>query len=404
MSRAGRKVIRVIARLNVGGPAQNTIHLTAGLAEVYPSLLVAGQVSEGEAEMSDLARARGVAVHTIAELGREIRPWDDLVAFFRLYRLFRRERPAVVHTHTAKAGTVGRLAALAAGVPVRVHTFHGHVFEGYFGPMATRAVIFLERLLARITTRIVAVSERQAADLSDRFRICERSRIRVIPLGLELDRFRPDRIAALGPELRDELGAGDEPVISMVGRLVPIKNHPLFLEAAARLTERGRRCHFAIVGGGPEEEGLRDLAAKLGIADRVHFLGWRTDLERIYAGSDLVVLSSRNEGTPVCLIEALAAGRPVIATSVGGVADVLEGGRLGVLVRPDDVDALAAAVTDLLDDPERRGALGRLGAASAPARFGVGRLLEDVTDLYDEVLPPAPAAVSLSTRDLAPTR
>jgi glycosyltransferase involved in cell wall biosynthesis len=404
MSRAGRKVIRVIARLNVGGPAQNTIHLTAGLAEVYPSLLVAGQVSEGEAEMSGLARERGVGVLTIPELGREIRPWDDLVAFFRLYRLFRRERPAVVHTHTAKAGTVGRLAAVAARVPVRVHTFHGHVFEGYFGPAATRAVIFLERLLARISTRIVAISERQAADLSDRFRICERSRIRVVPLGLELDRFRPDRIAALGAELRDELGAGDEPVISIVGRLVPIKNHSLFLDAAARLTERGVRCRFAIVGGGPEEEGLRTLATKLGIADRVHFLGWRTDLERIYAGSDLVVLTSRNEGTPVCLIEALAAGRPVIATEVGGVADVLEGGRLGVLVEPGDAAAVAAAIVALLDDPERRATLGRLGAEAAPRRFGVARLITDMTELYDEILPIIPLAPSLSTRALAPTR
>jgi glycosyltransferase involved in cell wall biosynthesis len=404
MRRAGRKVIRVIARLNVGGPAQNTIHLTAGLAEVYPSLLVAGQVSEGEAEMSGPARERGVEVHAIPELGREIRPWDDLIAFFRLYTLFRRERPAVVHTHTAKAGTVGRLAAVAARVPVRVHTFHGHVFEGYFGPWATRAVILMERLLARVTTRIVAVSEKQAADLSQRFRISDRSRIRVIPLGLELERFRPDRIAGLAPELREELGAGDEPVISIVGRLVPIKNHSLFLDVAARLTERGRRCRFAVVGGGPEEERLRARAAELGIADRVHFLGWRTDLERIYAGSDLVALTSRNEGTPVCLIEALAAGRPVIATEVGGVADVLEGGRLGVLVGADDAEGLTAAISDLLDDPERRSALGRLGAESARRRFGVARLIEDMTALYDEIVPISPQAKSLSTRALAPTR
>lgn len=404
MRRSGRKVIRVIARLNVGGPAQNTIHLTAGLADRYPTILVAGQVSDGEADMGGLADEHGVMVHTVPELGRDIRPWDDLVAFVRLYRLFRRERPSIVHTHTAKAGTIGRLAAVAARVPVRIHTFHGHVFEGYFSRGTTRLVIVLERFLARLTTRIVAVSDRQAADLADRFGICARELIRVVPLGLDLDRFRPGRTEYLAPELPREIGAGSEPVISIVGRLVPIKNHDLFLDTAALLVAGGRRCHFAIVGGGPEEERLRARAAALGLEERVHFLGWRTDLERIYAGSDLVVLTSRNEGTPVCLIEAMAAGRATIATEVGGVADVLEGGRLGRLVRPSDPEALAEAVCALLDDPARRAELGRRGAESAPSRFGIPRLLRDVTDLYDELSPAAEHAAALRTRDLATTR
>lgn len=380
------RVVRIIARLNIGGPALHVTHLTAGLAERYPTLLVAGQVSNGEGDMSGVARDKGVDVYSLPELGRSIRPWDDLLVFVKLFRLLRRVRPEIVHTHTAKAGTVGRLAALAARVPVRVHTFHGHVFRGYFGRWTTRLFLWTERLLARTTTRIVTVSESQADELAGEFRICPRDHIRVIPLGLELDRFLPERTAHLRDELRAEIAAGDEPVVSIVGRLVPIKNHDLFLAMAAALTAQGRACTFLIVGGGEEEARLRARAADLGIADRVRFLGWRTDLERIYAGSDMVVLTSHNEGTPVCLIEAMAAGRPVIATDVGGVRDVLEGGRLGRLVPPGDAEALAGAVTRLLDDPDLRSELQRRGASAAPARFGVHRLLTDVSALYDEVL------------------
>lgn len=379
-------VVRVIARLNVGGPALHAIYVTGGVSERFPTTLVTGRVAEGEADMIDVAYARELDVHLLPELGREVHLWDDVTVLVKLYRLFRRLRPAVVHTHTAKAGTLGRLAAFAARVPVRVHTFHGHVFHGYFGPLKTRLYVLIERLLARLTTRIVAISASQADDLADRYRICARERIRVIPLGLELDAFAPARSAALGPEFRREVGAGDDPVVTIVGRLAPIKNHALFLEAAARLHRAGRRCRFVIVGGGTEEEDLRRRVRELGIEDVVVFAGWRTDLDRVYAGSDLVVLTSRNEGTPVCLIEALTAGCAVVATDVGGVRDVLEDGRLGVVVPPGDAAALAEAIGGLLDHPERRTELGRRGAASAPRRFGVRRLLDDIESLYDELV------------------
>lgn len=383
-------VVRVIARLNVGGPALHTMNLSQGLDGRYSTILVTGEVGPDEADMSDQAELRGIRLVRIPELGREPNALNDLRALWKLTRLMRRVRPRIVHTHTAKAGTLGRLAALAARVPVRVHTFHGHVFHGYFSDRATRVYLAIERALARITTRVVAISDAQAQDLAEEYRVCGRDRLSVIPLGLQLERFRPDESAGLRDELRRELGVGeDEPVVVIVGRLVPIKNHDLFLELAARFAAAGRPGRFVIVGGGEEEPRLRERVRTMGLESRVTFLGWRSDLERVYAGADVVALTSRNEGTPVCLIEALAAGRAVASTDVGGVRDVLEHGRLGELVRPGDAEGLAAAVARLVDDPARRAELGRLGAAVAPARYGVGRLLDDVSALYEELAPAA---------------
>lgn len=387
------RVVRVIARMNVGGPAFHTMHLTRGLEERYPTVLVTGDVDEGEADMRDQAVERGVRVHRIPELGRRLSPGQDLVALAKLVRLLRRLRPEIVHTHTAKAGTLGRIAAMLAGVPVRVHTFHGHVFEGYFGRGVARTFMAIERALAKVTTCVVAISPRQAEDLTVRYRVSLPEQTRVVPLGLELDRFAPGAGSrAAGTALRREFGMDEStPLVTIVGRLAPIKNHDLFLSAAAELTRRGRDCRFLIVGGGSEENRLRQATESLGLGGRITFAGWRSDLEAIYAASDVVVLTSFNEGTPVCLIEALSAGRAVVSTDVGGVHDVLEGGELGLIVPSGDRDALAAAIERLLDDPALRAELGRRGAAVAPVRYGVGRLLRDVEGLYDELLGRSPS-------------
>lgn len=378
------EVVRIIARLNVGGPALHTMHLTEGLSSAYPTLLVTGEVDEGEADISSRAVARGLRVHRIPELGRSVRPWSDLVALFKLIRLLRRVRPTIVHTHTAKAGTLGRIAALVCRVPVRVHTFHGHVFNGYFNRWKTNTYLIIERLLGRVTTRIITVSDGQADELVHRYRICSPDKMSVIPLGLQLECFAPSQSNGDREDFRAELGGEDEPVVTIVGRLAPIKNHDLFLDMAGALGAR-RRCRFVIVGGGSEEERLKQRASDLGLDSRISFLGWRSDLNRIYAGSDVVVLTSHNEGTPVCLIEALAAGKAIVSTDVGGVTDVLEGGKLGVLVAPGDCAALVEAVEALLNDPQRLSTMGKRGIDISPRRFGVPRLLHDVRLLYDEL-------------------
>ena len=356
------------------------------MASRFRTTLVAGAVDSTEVDLVGGRVPEGVDLLSIPELGRRINPWQDLVAFVKLYRLLRATRPHIVHTHTAKAGTLGRVAAVLAKVPVRVHTFHGHVMRGYFSPLTTRLVIAVERLLARFTTCLVTVSAGQAAELTDELRICPPEKMRVVPLGFDLSRFDEQALSRQRGGFRDELSAGERPVLTAVGRLVPIKNHALLLDALAELKRAGTDAILAIVGGGPEEQSLRERTRVLGVEENVRFLGWRNDLDRIYADSDVVVLTSNNEGTPVCLIEALAAGCPVVATDVGGVRDVLEGGRLGAIVPSGDAGGIAAAIDRILGDTERRTELSNEGRRSARARFGVARLLEDMTALYDELL------------------
>jgi len=363
--------------------------LSAGTQARYPTLLVAGSVQRGEADMSGLARERGVPFFSIPELGRTLHPLNDVVAFWKLWRLCRTARPHIVHTHTAKAGTLGRLAAWLAGVPVRVHTFHGHVFHGYFGRLKTLCFITLERALARITTQVVAISPRQAKDVARYLRL-PAERVGVIPLGLDLDRFLTADAELERRRFREDIGARSDVVVTMVGRLTAIKNHELALRAFARLPHESPRFLLVLVGGGEEEGRLRELVAQLGLAERVRFLGWRSDLEAVYYGSDIVALTSDNEGTPVCLIEALACGRAVVATNVGGVADVLEEGRHGLLVPPRDEAALARALLTLADGSARE-RFGMTGRTSMRERYGVQRLVRDVERLYDELLAQRPA-------------
>jgi len=381
-------VVRIIARLNVGGPAWHVVLLSAGTQARYPTLLVAGSVQRGEADMSGFARERGVAFLSIPELGRTLHPLNDVVALWKLWRLCRTARPHIVHTHTAKAGTLGRLAAWLAGVPVRVHTFHGHVFHGYFGRLKTLFFITVERALARITTKFVAISPRQAKDVA-RYLGLPPDRVGVIPLGLDLDRLLKADAELERRRFRDEIGARSDVVVTMVGRLTAIKNHALALRAFARLPHGSPRFLLALVGGGEEEGRLRELASRLGLAERVRFLGWRRDLAAVYYGSDIVALTSDNEGTPVCLIEALACGRAVVATNVGGVADVLEEGRLGLLVPPRDEAALARALLTLADGSARE-RFGTTGSTAIGERYGVQRLVRDVERLYDELLAQRP--------------
>lgn len=379
------KVVRIITRLVLGGPTWNVLHLSQRLAGAYPTVVVAGEAEPHEADVTAMVRRLGVDLRTVAGLSREIRPLADLGVVFALYRLMRRERPAIVHTHTAKAGTLGRVAAIAARVPIRVHTFHGHNFHGYFSARRTAVFLAIERILARFSTCIVAISPDQADELVDTYRVCPREKIRIIPLGLDLDRFSGDQ-SELRAEFRQEIGVTGETVVASIGRVVPIKNVRLLLDAAARVVRETPRFFFVIVGDGDERPALVRYADSLGLADRVRFLGWRFDLERVYAGVDIVALTSHNEGTPVCLIEGLAAGRAIVATNVGGVADVLEAGRFGALVRPGDDEGFAAA---LRGAAVRTDADAATAAASARSRYGAGRLAADIQGLYDRLLPRA---------------
>ena len=379
------RLLRVIARLNIGGPAIHATLLTDRLDPArYDSLLVAGTEEPWEGNYLTL-HGRSVPQLTILpELGREIRGWPDLRVLVRLVRLMREQRPHIVDTHTAKAGVLGRLAARLAGVPIVVHTYHGHVFQGYFSPAKTAIFLAIERWLARRTDRLLAVSETVRSELLS-LGIGTQAQLEVMPLGLDLDGFL--RSEQLRGQLRAELSLRETALlVGIVARLVPIKAHEVFLNAAAVVARRVPESQFLVIGDGVRRSELHTLARRLGLNDRVRFLGWRGDLTRIYADLDLVVLSSRNEGSPVSLIEAMAAGRAVLATRVGGVPDLVEEGVTGSLVPPDDASALAERMIELLEDPERRRVFGEAGRKRVCPAFGVDQLLANVDRLYTSLI------------------
>src|SRR5829696_3212131 len=345
------RVMRIISRMNIGGPATHVVLLNAGLdRRGYDCLLVTGSEGTNEGSLRDLAESSGLRVALIPELGREIAPWSDFVTVVKLYRLMRRERPHVVHTHTAKAGFVGRIAARLAGVPVVLHTFHGHVFHGYFLPAKTRLFLLIERLGARLSTRIITISPRLREEIAQ-FGVTGRERIEVIPLGFELESFASQPRGT--GDFRRSLGLPtDAKLVGAVGRLVPIKNIPLLLEAAATARQEDPDIRVVLVGDGELRGELEAGAEALGLGQAVTFAGWRRDLASVYADLDAVVISSHNEGTPASLIEAMATGRPVVSTRVGGVPDLIGDGETGRLVPPGDREALAAALLALFGESE----------------------------------------------------
>ena len=373
------RVARIITRLNVGGPAIQAMLLTGRLdPEHFETLLICGRVGAAEGDMLALRREHGVVPIVIPTLGRGISPLDDIRAFLSIVGALRAFRPHVVHTHLAKAGLLGRLAAALLRVPVVVHTFHGNVLSGYFGAAKSGLFLGLERLLARLSTRIIAISERQAGELR-RLGVAHEPRLLRVPLGLDLAPF----LDAPSGLLRRELGVGQKaPLVGIVARLVPIKAIGVFLRAVELIIQEQPGARFVIVGDGEERGRLEADAAARGLAAHIHWLGWRGDLPAIYADLDVVVLTSRNEGTPVSLIEAQAAGRAVVATEVGGVADIVVPPKRGILVPDGDHGALARAVLDLLADDERRHAMGAAGRAAVYPEYDSATLVRRIEGLY----------------------
>jgi glycosyltransferase involved in cell wall biosynthesis len=372
--------------LNVGGPSIHVVNLAAGLdPDRFEHLLVIGRESRAEGSMLEYALSRNVWPHRIEEIVTAFSlGLRDAIALKRLFSLMRSYRPHIVHTHTAKAGLLGRVAARLAGVPIVVHTFHGHVLHGYYGPAQNWALRKMERILAWLSDRLVTVSEQVKKDLIE-YGVARADRISVIPLGLVLEPFL--NAQSRRGEFRREFGLRDEDkLVGIVGRIFPIKNHALFLEAAARIAAADTAARFVVVGDGSLRTALEKQARQLGIEKQVLFIGWRSDLARIYADLDILVVSSNNEGTPLSAIEAMAASCPVVATRVGGVPDLIRDGENGRLVAPRDADAIAIAVLELLRDREAARRIGHNAMISARERFDVKRLISDVDHLYRELL------------------
>jgi len=391
------RVLRILNRLAVGGPVLNATYLTRFMSPDYDTLLVVGEKEDHEKSAEYLARQLGINFVTIPGMGRSISPTGDYFAYRELRKLIGRYKPDVVHTHAAKPGALGRLAASAAKVPVIVHTFHGHVFHSYFNSAKSRVFIQTERFLGRRSDAIVAISDQQKKELVHDFRIAPEEKFRVVPLGFDLDRFGNDQEEKRHRFRTEFHVADDEIAIGIIGRLVPVKNHYLFLKAIRHVLDNTtRKVKAFIIGDGETRQDLENVARQTGIgfstegsAEHLQplvFTSWRSDVDHINAGLDIVCLTSFNEGTPVSLIEAQAANKPIVSTRVGGIADIVVEGETALLADIQDADAFSAHLLRLVEDEGLRQRLGANSRAHVTSRFSYQRLVKDMSRLYDELL------------------
>jgi glycosyltransferase involved in cell wall biosynthesis len=385
------KVIHIITRLDKGGSAQNTLLTCMGLAERYELVLVYGlslesHMTECEQEAVESgikeAERKGVRVIAIPSLLRKISPGQDLRAFFSVWRLIIGERPAIVHTHTSKAGILGRCAAKLAGVPTIVHTPHGHVFYGHFGTLASRFFLVIERSMAFVTDCMVALTEAERNDYVA-FSVSNPDKIVTIHSGVEIERYMKAEVEIA--DKKRSLGLDPkELVVGSIGWLLPIKGPMHLLRAMARVWQSHPETRLLFVGRGDMEEQLRAEAFRMGVSDKVTFLGWRNDIPEIIHTLDILVLPSLNEGMGRVLVEAMAAGKPVVASRAGGILDLVKHGHNGFLVTPGDVVGLSLAIEELVRDERLRNEMGSRGRTVAK-NYSVEKMLREIDALYSSL-------------------
>jgi glycosyltransferase involved in cell wall biosynthesis len=385
------KVIHVITRFDKGGSSENTFLTVQGLdKEKYEVILIRGLAEEScmgteeaaavERNLAEAAKG-GVRVITIPELVRSIQPLNDLKALFTLIRIFRNEKPRIVHTHTSKAGILGRWAAFFAKIGIIVHTPHGHVFWGYFDKWKTTCYIFLEKLTSNITDMIITLTEQEKKDHL-RFKIASDEKFTVIHSGVDLTAFSDAGINA--PAMRENLGIPPEAfVVGTAGRLTPIKGQRYLLEAAAMISSRKTDVFFVFLGDGELAHELGKMASSLEIKN-VMFLGWRQDVPEVMSTFDIFVLPSLNEGMGKVLVEAMALGKPIVASDVGGIPDLVINNYNGLLVPPADVEGLVKSINYLLDDSIKRKEMGDRGKVVA-ADYSAEKMIEKIDRLYDDI-------------------
>jgi glycosyltransferase involved in cell wall biosynthesis len=383
------KVLHIITRLDMGGSAQNTLLSCLGLdPALYSVTLVKGSTGESNMTLEEAerlewhlasARRQGVTVITIPTLVRRISPWNDLKAFLAILRHLRRLRPDIIHTHTSKAGLLGRLAAWLVRIPVVVHTPHGHVFYGHFGPLLSHVFLLVERVLSRITNHLVALTPGEGEDYMD-LEVMPPHKISVIPSGIDLSRFATARVDRLSK--RRELGLPPAALaVGFVGWLLPIKGLSFLVRAMPGILVRHPESFLVVVGKGDEEVKLRSLAESLGLNGRVLFLGWRPDVDEILPCLDLLVLPSLNEGMGRVLVEAMAAGVAIVASRTGGVPDLVWDGQNGLLVSPADSRALERAIVELLEDEDERRRMAARGKRLC-GQYSAESMVNQIRDLY----------------------
>ena len=402
------KILRITNRLNLGGPTFNAALLTKHLAPNFETMLLAGMKEESEASSEFILNKLDIKASYIPNMYRSINPMKDVQAYRHIKKIIKSYKPDIVHTHAAKSGALGRLAAAECGVPVIVHTFHGHVFHSYFGAFKTRFYLEAERMLAKMSHKIVAISDKQKHDLTQVYKVCEADKVGIVPLGFDLSRFEDEQVDKRIEFRRKYRIADDEIAIGIVGRLVPIKNHGLFLNALAELKQKTtKKVRAFIVGDGEEREHIEALAKELQLdfvteksepsqTATLTFTSWIKAVDEVYAGIDIVALSSLNEGTPVSLIEAQAANKAIVSTNVGGVTDVVSENETALLSASCDVAAYAENLLRLVEDDALRNRLAENGNKFVAQKYGYQRLVNDVSSLYFQLLKQAKPDFSFS--------
>ncbi len=385
------KVIHIITRLDRGGSAQNTLLTCQELSRKYEVVLAHGLSLESkmtdwerhsvESQIEE-ARKHGLRDITIPSLVRRIDPVRDIRAFFAIWRLLIREKPAIVHTHTYKAGILGCWAAKMAGVPIIIHTPHGHIFFGHFKPLVSRFFMMIEKLTACMVDRMVALTEGERRDYVT-CTVAKPEKITTIHSGVNTDRFMKVKVDSEGK--KRSLGLNPEaPVVGTVGWLLPIKGPIYLLRAMAEVWQSHPGIQLVYVGKGDLEKDVRGEAYRTGVSEKVKFLGWRDDIPEIMQVLDIFVLPSLNEGMGRVLVEAMASGKPIVASNVGGIPDLVKDGQNGFLVGPGDVNGLSLAMKKLIEDEELRVKVGAKGRAMAQS-YGLEQMIRKINELYSSL-------------------
>ena len=389
------RVLRIANRLNIGGPTYNVCYLTKHLGDSFETLLIAGQEDSSEGSSLYIAASMGLSPRLIPSMQRSINFSRDRKAYLEVRKIIREFKPHIVHTHAAKAGAIGRYAAYKEKVPFVLHTYHGHVFHSYFSKIRTSAFLAIERFLARRSSALIAISPLQKKELSEDYKIAKPSKFRVVPLGFDLDRFF-ENMENKRASFREYWGLrGDVLAIALVGRLVPVKNHPLFLESIAFVKGRTKKnFQVFLVGDGEEKNALMTLCDELNLSYNsipdpnadVIFTSWIEDVDRVFAGIDLVCLSSKNEGTPVSLIEAGCAGRAFISTDVGGIRDLLVDPQQGIVTPKNNVGAFKEALLSWVTSAKPGSALGLNVRNTLAKKYSYKQLCLEMSKVYEELL------------------
>ena len=379
------KILRIINRFNIGGPTYNATFLTRFMSDEFETMLIGGLPEEGEADSLHILNDYGVTPILIPELKRNPNFLSDRKALKKIKSIIKEFRPDIVHTHAAKAGALGRKAAFDCKVPVVIHTFHGHIFHSYFGKFKTEVFRRIEKRLASKSTGIIAVSEQQKKELSEKFRIANKSKIEVIPLGFDLNPFQVD-LETKRKKTREKYHLTDNQVaIAIIGRLAPIKNHKLFLDSIEKVnSQTTKKLVFFIVGDGETKKEIEEQIERINSNQTIdiRLTSWIHDIKTFNAGMDVICLTSDNEGTPVSLIEAQACNIPIISTDVGGVKDIVLENETGYIVPKNNSEKFAEKLLLLIEDEKKREKMSQNGWLFVKDNFHYQRLVKDTEKYY----------------------